>query len=132
VTLYTGTQAQVTFGPDKYPIPIGKSGLLSAYISTPATGLVFASSDPVAAEVVAIAFLTFLYSRAPWFPKFKYGISRWMNGRVEGLGAHSVWDDPFVSHGLEIGLGEREVNPCYSGVPGVLQKQLDNLVQGAV
>jgi len=129
LTLFTGTEAQVTFGPDKYSIPLGKSGLLSAHIATPDTGLVFASSDHVASEVVAIAFLTILYSQAPWFPKFKYSISRLMNSSVRELGTYNVWDDPFVSCALNIGLGNGSIDPRYTATPDELQSQLNSLIQ---
>ncbi len=129
VTLFTGTQAQVTFGPDKYSIPLGKSGLLSAHVATPDTGLVFASSDHVAAEVMAVAFLTVLYSQAPWFQKFKFRISRLMNGAVKEPGTYNVWDDPFVSYALKVGLGSESINPRYAEIPDDLQNQLNNLIQ---
>jgi uncharacterized protein (DUF362 family) len=129
VTLFTGTQAQVTFGPGKYSIPLGKSGLFPAYVVTPDTGLVFASSDHVATEVLAIAFLTILYSGAPWFRKFQYRVSQLMNNSVKELGTYNVWEDPFVSRALKIGLGSGLINPQYTTTPDELQNQLNNLIQ---
>ena len=129
VTLFTGTQAQVTFGPDKYAIPIKKTGMFSAHIATPDTGLIFAGSDPVAAEVLAIAFLSILYSETPILKKQIWKTFLLSNRSMKNLSKSDVWDNPFIRRALQTGLGNGLINPHYTAIPNKLKNQLNDLIQ---
>jgi len=108
LTLFVGTQAQVTFGPDKYTYRLFGERLAS-HVAKPDVGLIFASQDPVAAEALAIAYLAELYrALAPWHKKLLQKFLMRMNGMAKELGTYDVWDNPFIVHALKIGLGERK------------------------
>ncbi len=131
VTLFVGTQAQVTFGPNAYAVESSYGGLGEAYTVTPDPGLVFASSDPVAAEITAIAFLTHLSKEVPFHKNLSWKAILFANGQAQELGGQPVRENPFIAHALALGLGEREVDPVYRDVPPSLRKRLDALVGGA-
>jgi len=116
LTLFVGTQAQTTFGPDRVTYRI--LGLeLRTHVTMPQTGLVFASQDPVAAEAVAVAALADMYSEAPMYKKMLQKFLLRMNGMAKELGTYHVWDNPFVVHALELGLGERRADLRAQDVP---------------
>lgn len=128
-TLFVGTEAQVTMGPDKYILRFGKKGLLPACRVKPEAGLIFASQDPVAAEAVAIALMTILYQEAPFYQKLMQKLLVGLNGQIKELGQEPVWNNQFIKHALGLGLGKRNVNIEYNQVPIKLQNQLTNLIQ---
>lgn len=128
VTLFTATKAQLTLGPDKYLLPIGNRGIGAAYEVRPDPGLVFASSDPIAAEVVALAFLTHLHPKVPIHRKLLHKIVLFFNGQARDLGKQNVWDNPFVSHALKLGLGNAAIRTHYEHTPSELQTQLNQLI----
>jgi uncharacterized protein (DUF362 family) len=118
LTLFTGTAAQVTLGPD------GQVAGIKSTVVTPPTGLVFASTDPVAAESFAISFLTHLYHSATPSQKLFQKFLMWINGQAEELGSTSVKDNPFIKHAKKIGLGTAESSIHWENVPNDLQKQI--------
>ncbi|MBN1585271.1 DUF362 domain-containing protein [Candidatus Uhrbacteria bacterium] len=112
LTLFSGTRAQLTFGPDRKTV-----GVFSAKAVEPETGLVFASADPVAAEATAIAFMSFLYGQLPLSARMLQKLLVAMNGKIGDLGRQPVWDNPFLRHALDLGLGERAVDLDMTDVP---------------
>jgi uncharacterized protein (DUF362 family) len=128
VTLFTATKTQSTLGPDKYLLPIGNRGIGAAYEVTPDQGLVFASSDPIAAEVVALAFLTYLHPRVPRYRRLLHRIVLFFNGQVKELGKQDIWENPFVSYALELGLGNGAIRTHYEQTPLELQAKLNQLI----
>jgi len=130
-TLFTGTKGQVTFGPDRYSLPIGDRGLLRAHIVEPETGLVFASDDQVAAEVTAIAFLVALHDSAPWLAKLQDRVVHGLNRAIGRLGSYGPWQHPFVRRALAVGLGSPRVTANYSNTPHHVQHQLNRRLRQA-
>lgn len=124
-TLFVATRAQVTFGPDRYSLAVGKRGILPAHVQIPDTGLVFASSDQVAAEVTAIAFLSLLHSQAPWLAVMQDRMVHALNRSIGRLGSYGAWDHPFVRHALAVGLGQPRFDLHHRGVPEGLRRELD-------
>jgi uncharacterized protein (DUF362 family) len=123
-TLFTGTKAQLTFGPNAYAVAHSYGGLGSAYVVEPDPGLVFASADPVTAEAFALAFLTSLYPSVPRHEKLAWKAALFLNGQAQELGRQSVWENPFVARAIELGLGSRSAEPVWHGVPGTVQEAL--------
>ncbi|HZD43992.1 MAG TPA: DUF362 domain-containing protein, partial [Methanomicrobiales archaeon] len=128
-TLFTGTAAQLTFGPNAYAVPNGYGGLGKAYTDRPDIGLVFASADPVAAEVTAIAFLTHLYAKVPVTEKLPWQAVLALNGQAQELGRQSVWANPYIVHALRLGLGGESIRPFFKQVPPSMQEDLVRLMQ---
>lgn len=129
LTLTTGTKAQVTMGPDKYIVQLGKTGLLPACVITPKTGLVFASQDPVASEALSIAYMSILYQSASAYHKTWQKILTALNGRVKELGKENVWKNLYIKHALALGLGSDDVRMELEQVPEELQQQLSELLK---
>jgi uncharacterized protein (DUF362 family) len=119
LVLCLGTEAQVSFGPDRKMV-----GFQSCRVA-PEVGLVFASANPVAFEVMGIAALTLLFQAAPWHDRWLQKALMLVNGRAHRLGSQAVWANPFVRHALKIGLGTAEFDVQYTDVPQVLQVALD-------
>jgi len=124
LTLFVATQAQTTFGPDRFsgqlgPIPLGR-----AYIMSPRPGLVFASRDQVAAETFALSVLKDLKQSVPFFPRLAERIILFQNKNVQDFGTIPVRDHPYIRHAMKIGLGELPGEIIYKEVPLPVQKQL--------
>lgn len=123
LTLCLGTQAQVTFGPDRRMVGFQSCKVL------PEMGLVFASANPVAVEVMGIAFLTLLYAQAPWHDRCLQKALMLLNRQARELGRDSVWANPFVRHALKIGLGTEAFDLQCADVPEALQAALSKLLE---
>jgi hypothetical protein len=117
VTLFTGTKAQLTFGPNAYAVSNGYGGLGKAHVIEPDPGLVFASADPVAAEAFAIAFMSSLYPLVPLKEKLEWKAALRVNSQAQELGKQSVWANPFIVRALELGLGSRSIEAMYHNMP---------------
>lgn len=112
LTLFTATKAQTTFGPDHRVAPFATS-----YIATPKTGLVFASDDPVAAELFAITYLAELYkNETPQSKKIAQKVLSFINGHIKEPGAERPVDHPFIKHAVKLGLGSTEIKQIYVDV----------------
>ena len=118
LTLFTGTAAQVTLGPDAQV-----AGIKSTVV-TPQTGLIFAGTDPVAVESFALSFLKYLYQSATPSQKMFQKILMWANGEAKELGTIPVKDTPLIRHAEKIGLGKAEAAIQWQNVPNDLQKQI--------
>jgi uncharacterized protein (DUF362 family) len=122
-TLFTATKAQVTIGPDRR---VG--GILRSKVVTPETGLVFASQDPVAAEVFALAFLTHLSSKVGGMDRWIQKMLLKMNGHVQELSSQGLYENRFVRHALRLGMGRSDFEVDYAEVPEALCRDLDRLM----
>lgn len=125
VTLISGTQAQLTFGPDKEVIGIFKTKQVK-----PDQGLIIASSNPVAVEAMAVAFMTYLYKQLSGANKALYQLSLLMQKREQReLGRLSVWENPFVKSGLKLRFGEKDFKINYNHVSDNLKKELESILK---
>ena len=125
LTLFSGTQAQVTFGPDAKI-----AGMFKSKVAKPETGLIFASTNPISAEVFAIVFITILYNNLSNKEKKLEKFSKRMNGMVQELGQQSVWENPYIQHALDLNLGEKGVDiETISSVPVDLVDDLKQLLK---
>jgi hypothetical protein len=106
MTLFVATEAQATFGPNRFGIRVGSGGLGRAYVTRVEPGLVFGSADPVAAEAFALALLKDLKTTVPFLPRLTERIALSRNRNVQDLPAIPVRDHPFIRHAMEIGLAE--------------------------
>lgn len=115
-TVFMGTKVLATIGPD------------FGYIVQPDPGLLIISSDQVAAEAAAIAFLTYIYRTIPLGEKIKQKAVVMGNGQIYELGRKKVWEHPFIKHAMELGWGE--VGPLieYVDVPEEMSMGLDELL----
>lgn len=127
--LFVATKAQTTFGPDKFLLSMGKRRYFKSYTAEPETGLVLASSNPLACEVAALALLTILYSKTPLYHRMLQKILVLINGKIKELGKESIWQDPFLRHAIELGLGSSAFETKYQKVPDKLQNELSKLMQ---
>lgn len=123
LTLFTATKAQTTFGPDRR-----LGGVLGSNVMTPETGLVFASKDPVAAEVFALAFLTHLYSKTKLADRILQKVMMLVNSQAKELGSEGIYENRFISHAIRLGIGNPDFNVQYDNVPDPLKGELDRLV----
>ncbi len=108
LTLVVGTKAQVTFGPDAKVMQTFKSRQVELE-----EGVVFASDDQVAAEVYGIALLKDLYSQLKLRNKLLQKLLVNFNGQIKELDKQDPWENPFVKHGLKIGLGKKDLKIIY-------------------
>ncbi len=123
LTLFTATKLQTTFGPDKKLM-----GLFTSYIVEPEIGLVFASSNQVATEALAIAFLILNYKTIPENKKVLQKLLITANGKIKELGKENVWDNLFIKSALKLKLGNKNFDVNYNNVPIKLQNELMNIL----
>ena len=123
LTLFVGTKTISTIGPDR------KVSCFKSNIIKPETGLVFASSNPIATEVFGISFLTLLYSKTSFYKRLLQKLVICMNRKIKELGKEDVWENRFIRHGLKIGLGNKNFEIHYDGVPNKLRLRLKKLMR---
>ena len=133
--LTVGTKLQTTMGPNAYLLefPFGQQNkwlrLFKSHVYTPETGLVIASSDIVASDAVASAFLTDAYvNHTPRRYKFWQWVLRLAHSRMNRLGKFGVYQDPVMAQALSIGLGSKVGALEAVGVPEPLLNMLKEAV----
>ncbi|MDO9549961.1 MAG: DUF362 domain-containing protein [Methanoregula sp.] len=122
LTLFVASQAQTTFGPDRYGIRLGPVGLGRAYTMNLKPGLVFASADQVAAEAFALALLKDLKQSVPFFPRISERIILHQNRNVQDFATIPVRDHPYIRHAMKMGLGNLPEEIIYKDVPDTMQE----------
>ncbi len=120
LTLFVGTCAQVTFGPDK---KVMRS--FSSKIVVPKTGLVFASANQVSAEAFAIAYIKHLYEKYAGSAKLLQKALVCANGQIRELDKEKVWDNPFLVHALKLNYGDKNIN-----IVNIDQNKIINILTG--
>ncbi len=131
LTLFLATEVQSTFGPDRYGIPLGRTGLGRAYVVRPEPGLVFCSADPVAAEAAGLAVLQDAKQSLPHGQRVLERAALFRNRHVKDLESMNIRDHPYIRHSLEIGLGEMPQDLVYEEVPAGVRNRLSDLVYQA-
>lgn len=129
LTLFTGTKAQLTMGPDASILKLGNKRLLKSSQVSPEEGVVFASVDQVAAEVFAITYMKHLYSQVSFINKFWQKILVRFNGQIKELDKEATWNNPFVKHALFTGLGSDELELECLNVSDGLMKNIANYLE---
>jgi uncharacterized protein (DUF362 family) len=129
LTLYVATEVQATFGPDRYGIRAGRIGLGQAHIVRPDPGLVFGSTDQVAAEAVALAVLKDAKQSVPFLPRLVQRVALFQNPFVQDIDRTEVRDHPYIRHGMKIGLGGMPGELVSDGVPGDVRDRLERLLR---
>ncbi len=128
LTLFVGTSAQVTNGPDRYSVQRDGLKMLRAHVVAPEVGLIIAGTDPVAAEAGAIAFLKILYDDIAGWRKLGQAMLMGINGQAKTLGQESEWSNPFIKTALARGFGQRNFSPSFHDVPaGLIEKLTERL-----
>jgi hypothetical protein len=125
LTLFVATEAQTTFGPDRYSIRAGNGGLGKPYIASPDPGFVFGSPDPVAAEAFALALLLDLKTMVPFWPRLLERVMLHSNRNVQDLRNIAVKDHPYIRHAVKIGLGGMPGEIVYRNIPEPIQDRLN-------
>jgi uncharacterized protein (DUF362 family) len=129
LTLFLTTEVQVTFGPDRYGIPLGRTGLGRAYVVRPDPGLVFCSTDQVAAEAAALAVLLDAKRFLPPGQRWLERMALFNNPLIPALERMNVSDHPYIRHGLKIGLGKMPRELVFEDVPEGVRERLFGLLQ---
>jgi len=129
LTLFLATEIQATFGPDRYGIPLGRTGLGRAYVVRPEPGLVFCSADQIAAEAAALAVLQDAKRSLPHGQRWLEHIALFKNPYVQAAERMNVHDHPYIRHGLKIGLGTMPRELVFEDVPVEVQKRLSGRLQ---
>jgi len=124
LTLFVATRAQATFGPDQCGIRLGPVGFGRAYVAVPEPGLVFASSDPVAAEAFAFALLKDLKQSLPFISRLAERVFLYQNRNVQDISTIPVREHPFIRHASAIGLGEIPGDILFESVPENVQERI--------
>jgi len=128
LTLFVATKAQATFGPNKYALELGKSGIAKAYIIELNPGLVFGSADPVAAESFGLALLKDTVKSVPFLPKLFQRLLLFSNRNALELENISVQNHPYIRHAMDIGLGKLPDQITYTNVPNEIQTRLNECI----
>jgi hypothetical protein len=129
LTLFLATEVQTTFGPDRYGIPIGRTGLGRAYVVRPKPGLILCSADQVAAEAAALAVLLDAKRSLPPVQRWLERAALYSNPHIRVLEGMNICDHPYIRHARKIGLGEMSSDLVFEEVPPVVQKRLSGLLQ---
>jgi uncharacterized protein (DUF362 family) len=128
LTLFVATKAQATFGPNRYALELGKSGIAKAHVIDLNPGLVWGSADPVAAESFALALLKDTIKSVPFIPKLFQRLILFSNRNVLELNKIPVRNHPYIRHAMEIGLGKMPGQIDYTNVPNVVQNRLKEYI----
>lgn len=128
LTLFVATKAQGTFGPNRYALEIGKSGIAKAHIINLNPGLVFGSADPVAAEYFALALLKDTIKSVPFLPKLFQRLLLFSNRNVLKLDKIPVKNHPYIRRATDIELGKLPDQIMYTNVPNEVQTRLNGYI----
>lgn len=124
LTLFVATKAQATFGPNRYALEIGKSGIAKAHVIDLNPGLVFGSADPDAAESFALALLKDTVKSVPFFPKLLQSLILFSNSNILELDKIPVRNHPYILHAMAIGFGKMPGQIDYVNVSNTVQDRL--------
>lgn len=105
LTLFVGTKAQVTFGPDRKVM----RGFTSKTVE-PEKGLIFASAHEIVAEAFAIAYIKYLYKKYAGNSRLMQKLLICMNGQIKELDKEEVWDNPFITHAQVLHPTSKKIN----------------------
>jgi hypothetical protein len=130
LTLFVATAIQATFGPDRYGIRLGPTGLGRSHVVRPEPGLIFGSADQIAAEVSALAVLKDATGALPFLPRYLQRLALFRNPYAHLLDRVEVRDHPYVKHAQKIGLGEMPTEMEFENVPTLIQQRLTGLIHG--
>ena len=129
LTLFLATEVQATFGPDRYGIRFGPTGLGRAYFVRPEPGLIFGSADQIATEATALAVLKDAKRSLPLLPQCVQRMILFQNPYVQNVDRTEVRDHPFIRHGITIGLGNMPEKLVFEDVPVQVQQRLNELLR---
>jgi len=124
-TMFLATKVQTTMGPNKHLMEPAGIGMFRSYVLVPNPGLIIASSDPVAADAAALAWLFDCYEQTPWHAKFLEKILVLANGRIKELGTYDVFDNPMIARQLELGLGKKPTLITGHNIPDHVLKSIE-------
>jgi uncharacterized protein (DUF362 family) len=124
LTLFVATKAQTTFGPNRYALELGKTGIAKAHVMDLNPGMVFGSADPVAAEAFALALLKDVTKSVPFFHKLLQRLILFSNKNITELNKIPVKNHPYIRHAINIGLGKMQGQIIYGDVPNTVQDRL--------
>ena len=122
------TKAQTTFGPNRYALELGKSGIAKAHVLNLNPGLIFGSADPVAAESFALALLKDTVKSVPLLPKLFQYLLLFSNRNILELDKIRVQNHPYIRHAVNIELGKLPDQIRYNNVPNAIQTRLNEYI----
>ena len=128
-TLFVGTKAQATFGPNQSEVKLGRLEIGKANIVNLNPALVFAGSDPVAVESFAFALMKDMRNSLPPSSKLFPSLILSSNEIVKQVDEIPVREQTFISHAIAIGLGKMPDQINYSMVPVKLQERLKKYLE---
>lgn len=97
-TLFIATKANTTVGPD------AGIGFLKSYVAYPDEGLVFASNNPLEAEIEALKLLKYLYiNETPFRHKVVASFISLINGKTSTLDKVEFEKNGFIKHARSLG-----------------------------
>ena len=105
LTLFVVTRAQTTFGPDQQAVDLGMLKIARAHVVDIKPGLVFASTDPVAAETCALALLQYLRKSLPKLAKLYEAIILMSSNNPKKMENTLLKEHPYIKHAQNIDLG---------------------------
>jgi hypothetical protein len=129
LTLYVATEIQATFGPDRYCIRRGHTGYGRAAVVKPQPGLIFGSTDQIAAEATALAVLKDAQRSLPFFPRLAHKVMLFQNPYVQNFSSTKVSDHQYIRHGRKIGLGGMPGELLAENLPADFKNRLDGLLR---
>lgn len=129
LTLFVATKSQVTFGPDSQVLGLGPLKIGKAHVMDLQPGLIFGSTDPVAAESFALATLKHLRISLPFLNRIYERLVLFSNANITLVDKVPIKDHPYIKHSLNIGLGKMTTNIRYKDVPRNLEKSLGMILE---
>jgi len=108
MNLFFADKVQATIGPDEQTVP----GLKSKVVE-PAAGLVFASTNQLASEYVAIELLIDIYKGLGIKDKLLQKLLVMLNGQIKELGTYNIWENNFLKAGIKLEMGDKDVEKVY-------------------
>lgn len=125
LTLFVSTKAQATFGPNRSALKLWKLELAKSHVVDLNPGMVFASTDPVAAESFAIALLKDIRKNIPLLSRLYQNLLLFSNSNITHFDKLDVEDQPYIRHAINTGLGKLPDKINYENVPETIQKCLN-------
>lgn len=130
LTLFVATKAQVTFGPDSQALELGALKIGKAQVIDLKPGLIFGSTDPVAAESLALTILKHLRKSLPTLARIYERLILFSNANIAMVDKVPIKDHPYIKHSTDMGLGKMTTDIQYKNVPRDLERSLGVILTG--
>lgn len=128
LTLFVATKAQTSFGPDQQTLDLKVLKLARAHLTDLKPGLIFSSSDPLAAESCALVLLQYLRNSLPKLARIYEAFILMSSNNPKKMEITPLKENTVIKHAQKIGLGGLPTEFEFKKVPEDIRNVLMDII----